>query len=163
MSANGTSSNVGANRPPSSWEHFGDPGDGNVRTDRLSADEQYAASRRHWPLPRTRRKIPMQQVVGLDIGTSAVRAAELEFGSGAPKLVAFGQVGLPPGAIVDGEVQDLSAVSDAIERLWQNGKFQSKSVVVGIAGLRAITREVDLPWVPDEDVDSAVRFQSEEV
>jgi type IV pilus assembly protein PilM len=105
----------------------------------------------------------MAQVVGLDIGTSAVRAAELEFGSGAPVLVAFGQVGLPPGAIVDGEVQDLSAVSDAIVRLWQNGKFQSKSVVVGIAGLRAITREVDLPWVPDEDIDSAVRFQSEEV
>ncbi len=105
----------------------------------------------------------MAQVVGLDIGTSAVRAAELEFGSGAPVLVAFGQVGLPPGAIVDGEVQDLSAVSDAIMRLWQNGKFQSKTVVVGIAGLRAITREVDLPWVPDEDVDSAVRFQSEEV
>jgi type IV pilus assembly protein PilM len=105
----------------------------------------------------------MAQVVGLDIGTSAVRAAELEFGSGRPVLVAFGQVGLPPGAIVDGEVQDLSAVSDAITRLWQNGKFQSKSVVVGIAGLRAITREVDLPWVPDEDVDSAVRFQSEEV
>jgi len=105
----------------------------------------------------------MAQVVGLDIGTSAVRAAELEFGAGAPVLVAFGQVGLPPGAIVDGEVQDPSAVSDAIVRLWQNGKFQSKSVVVGIAGLRAITREVDLPWVPDEDLDSAVRFQSEEV
>ena len=105
----------------------------------------------------------MAQVVGLDIGTSAVRAAELEFGAGAPVLVAFGQVGLPPGAIVDGEVQDASAVSDAIGRLWQNGKFQSRSVVVGIAGLRAITRELDLPWVPDEDVDSAVRFQSEEV
>ena len=105
----------------------------------------------------------MAQVVGLDIGTSAVRAAELEFGAGAPVLVAFGQVGLPPGAIVDGEVKDPSAVSDAIVRLWQNGKFQSKTVVVGIAGLRAITREIDLPWVPDEDVDSAVRFQSEEV
>jgi type IV pilus assembly protein PilM len=105
----------------------------------------------------------MAQVVGLDIGTSAVRAAELEFGGGAPVLVAFGQVGLPPGAIVDGEVQDHSAVSDAITRLWQNGKFQSRNVVVGIAGLRAITREIDLPWVPDEDVDSAVRFQSEEV
>ena len=105
----------------------------------------------------------MAQVVGLDIGTSAVRAAELEFGAGTPVLVAFGQVGLPPGAIVDGEVRDPSAVSDAISRLWQNGKFQSKTVVVGIAGLRAITRELDLPWVPDEDVDSAVRFQSEEV
>ena len=51
----------------------------------------------------------MQQVVGLDIGSSAVRAAELEFGAGRPKLVAFGQVGLPPEAIVDGEVKDIRA------------------------------------------------------
>jgi type IV pilus assembly protein PilM len=104
-----------------------------------------------------------KQVVGLDIGTSAVRAAELEFGSGAPKLVAFGQVGLPPGAIVDGEVKDVIAVADAIRRLWHNGRFVSDSVVVGIAGLRVITRELDLPWVPDNEVESAVHFQSEEV
>ncbi len=105
----------------------------------------------------------MQQVVGLDIGTSAVRAAELEFGSGPPKLVAFGQVGLPPGAILDGEVKDVPAVADAIRRLWHNGRFVSDSVVVGIAGLRVITRELDLPWVPDSEVESAVHFQSEEV
>ena len=36
-------------------------------------------------------------------------------------------------------------------------------MIVGIAGLRAITREIDLPFVPDAEVDSAVRFQSEEV
>ncbi|HXQ59252.1 MAG TPA: type IV pilus assembly protein PilM, partial [Acidimicrobiales bacterium] len=105
----------------------------------------------------------MAQVVGLDIGTSAVRAAELEFGAGPPKLVAFGQVGLPPDAIVDGEVKDIPAVADAIRRLWHNGRFVSDSVVVGIAGLRVITRELDLPWVPDNEVESAVRFQSEEV
>ncbi|MGH9017490.1 MAG: type IV pilus assembly protein PilM, partial [Acidimicrobiales bacterium] len=105
----------------------------------------------------------MQQVVGLDIGTSAVRAAELEFGSGAPKLVAFGQVGLPPGAIVDGEVKDVAAVAEAVQRLWHNGRFASDSVVVGIAGLRVITRELDIPWVPDGEIESAVKFQSEEV
>jgi type IV pilus assembly protein PilM len=105
----------------------------------------------------------MQQVVGLDIGTSAVRAAELEFGSGPPKLVAFGQVGLPPGAITDGEVKDVPVVAEAIRRLWHNGRFVSDSVVVGVAGLRVITRELDLPWVPDSEVESAVHFQSEEV
>lgn len=105
----------------------------------------------------------MPQVVGLDIGASAVRAAELDIGSGQPELVAFGQVGLPPGAIVDGEVHDASAVADAIRRLWVNGRFTSKSAIVGLAGLRAITREIDLPYVPDSEIDSAVRFQSEEV
>ena len=36
-------------------------------------------------------------------------------------------------------------------------------MIIGIAGLRAITREIDLPFVPDDEIDSAVRFQSEEV
>ncbi len=105
----------------------------------------------------------MSQVVGLDIGASAVRAAEIDLGPGTPVLLRFGQVGLPPGAIVDGEIRDQTAVTDAIGRLWRNAQFESVSVVVGLAGLRAITREVDLPYVPDAEVDSAVRFQSEEV
>jgi type IV pilus assembly protein PilM len=104
-----------------------------------------------------------QVIVGLDIGTSAVRAAELDVAPSRPVLLTYGQVGLPPGSIVDGEIHDRTAVAEAISRLWKNGQFSSSSVVVGIAGLRAITREIDLPYVPDGEVDSAVKFQSEEV
>ncbi|MBF6555298.1 MAG: type IV pilus assembly protein PilM [Acidimicrobiales bacterium] len=104
-----------------------------------------------------------QLVVGLDIGTSAVRAAELDLSRSRPVLLTYGQVGLPPDSLVDGEIRDASAVSEAITKLWENGQFSSKSVIVGIAGLRAITREIDLPFVPDDEIDSAVRFQSEEV
>lgn len=104
-----------------------------------------------------------QLTVGLDIGTSAVRAAELDVGHGRPVLQTYGQVGLPPGSLVEGEIRDASAVTEAITKLWKNGQFSSTSVIVGIAGLRAITRELDLPFVPDDEVDSAVRFQSEEV
>jgi type IV pilus assembly protein PilM len=101
--------------------------------------------------------------VGLDIGTSAVRAAELDLSHSKPVLLTYGQVGLPLGSIVDGEIHDSTAVTEAIRKLWKNGQFSSSNVVVGIAGLRAITREIDLPYVPDGEVDSAVRFQSEEV
>jgi type IV pilus assembly protein PilM len=104
-----------------------------------------------------------QLTVGLDIGTSAVRAAELDVSHPRPVLHTYGQVGLPPGSLVDGEIRDGSAVTEAITKLWKNGQFSSKSVIVGIAGLRAITREIDLPFVPDDEIDSAVRFQSEEV
>lgn len=105
----------------------------------------------------------MSQVVGLDIGASAVRAAEIDLGPGTPVLLRFGQVGLPPGVIVDGEIHDRTAVTEGIVRLWRNAQFESRATVVGLAGLRAITREIDLPWVADAEVDSAVRFQSEEV
>jgi len=101
--------------------------------------------------------------VGLDIGTSAVRAAELDLSQAPPALLTYGQVGLPLGSLVDGEIRDSTAVTEAIKKLWRNGQFSSTTVVVGIAGLRAITREIDLPFVPDSEVDSAVRFQSEEV
>src|SRR3984957_6111958 len=104
-----------------------------------------------------------QLVVGLDIGTSAVRAAELDISHAQPVLLTYGQVGLPPGSLVDGEIRDGSSVTEAIKKLWENGQFSGSSVIVGIAGLRAITREIDLPFVPDSEVDSAVRFQSEEV
>ncbi len=104
-----------------------------------------------------------QLTVGLDIGTSAVRAAEIDVGHARPVLHTYGQVGLPPGSLVDGEIRDISAVTESIVKLWKNGQFSSNSVIVGIAGLRAITREIDLPFVPDDEVDSAVRFQSEEV
>ncbi len=102
-------------------------------------------------------------VVGLDIGTSAVRAAELDLSHSKPVLHTYGQVGLPPESLVDGEIRDRAAVTEAISKLWKNGQFSSSSVIVGVAGLRAITREIDLPYVPDNEVDSAVRFQSEEV
>ena len=104
-----------------------------------------------------------QLVVGLDIGTSAVRAAELDVSRSRPVLVTYGQVGLPPESLVNGEIHDSASVTEAITRLWENGGFSSKTVIVGIAGLRAITREIDLPFVPDNEVDDAVRFQSEEV
>lgn len=105
----------------------------------------------------------MSQLVGLDIGTSAVRAAQLDLGPRIPSLSAFSQVGLLPGTVVDGEVRDRGTLTSALRRLWQNGHFGSNTVVLGVAGLRVITRELDIPWVPDNEVDSAVRFQSEEV
>jgi type IV pilus assembly protein PilM len=104
-----------------------------------------------------------QLIVGLDIGTSAVRAAELDVSLKPPQLLNYGQTGLPPGSVVDGEIHDATAVSEAVRRLWKSGRFSTTSVIVGIAGLRAITREIELPFVPDNEVDSAVRFHSEEV
>ncbi|HEY3943499.1 MAG TPA: type IV pilus assembly protein PilM [Acidimicrobiales bacterium] len=105
-----------------------------------------------------------QRIVGLDIGTSAVRAVELTVGDGSrPVLEAYGQVGLPHGAIVDGEVRDLHGVAQALRRLWQEGGFREKRVHVGVAGLRAITRELDMPVIPPEELDNAVRFRADDL
>ncbi|MDX6285423.1 MAG: type pilus assembly protein PilM [Frankiales bacterium] len=97
--------------------------------------------------------------VGLDIGASGVRAAELSFGKGPATLERFGQVALPAGAVRDGEVVNGEAVTAAIRQLWSQGKFTSKKVVLGVANQRVIVRQVDLPWLPMPELKKSLEFQ----
>jgi type IV pilus assembly protein PilM len=60
-----------------------------------------------------------RRLIGLDIGTNAVRVAEIEPGDPA-RVTSFGQVALPPGAMRDGEIVDEAVVTDAIQRLWKD-------------------------------------------
>jgi type IV pilus assembly protein PilM len=99
------------------------------------------------------------RVVGLDIGTSGVRAAELTLGKGGATLERFGQVALPVGAVRDGEVADSDAVAAAIKQLWAQAKFSSKKVVVGVANQKVVVRQVDLPWLPMNELKKALAFQ----
>jgi type IV pilus assembly protein PilM len=101
--------------------------------------------------------------IGLEISNSAVRIAEVSVSGGRAKLLNLGQVRLPPRSVVDGAVVDVLAVAGAIERCMKEGGFTIKEVHLGAAGLRAITRELDMPHVPDSELDAAVRLQALDV
>jgi type IV pilus assembly protein PilM len=102
-------------------------------------------------------------VIGLDIGTSAVRAAEVRFTRGRASLVRFGQVALDPGAVVGGEVVDAMAVGAALKRLWRDAGFKSKRVVTGIAGQRVVARTTELPMLHDDELRSSLPFHVQEL
>jgi type IV pilus assembly protein PilM len=97
--------------------------------------------------------------IGLDIGTSGVRAAELSFGKGGVTLERFGQIAVPEGAVRDGEVIDTTAVAHAIKQLWSHTRFSHKNVVMGVANQRVIVRQVDLPWMPIAELKESLAFQ----
>ncbi len=97
--------------------------------------------------------------MGLDIGTSGVRAAELRPGRSGPVLERFGQVALPPGAVQDGEVVDPPAVAAALRGLWTQARFGTRSVVVGVANQKVVVRQVDLPWLPPAEMRASLAFQ----
>ena len=102
-------------------------------------------------------------VVGLDIGTFAVRAAEMTVGTQPPVLNAFGQVTLPPGAVRNGEVVDTEAVGAAVRRLWAEARLNARTVVVGVANQRVIVRQAELPALSEEDMRSALQFEAQEL
>lgn len=100
-----------------------------------------------------------RRLIGLDIGTNAVRVAEIEPGD-PPRLTTFGQVALPPGAMRDGEVVDPAAVTDAIQRLWKELSLKKGPVRIGVASPRVLVRTVDLPTMSDDELAGALQFQA---
>lgn len=103
------------------------------------------------------------RVVGLDIGSYAVRAAELTMGAAQPVLERFAQVTLPPGAVRGGEVVDTGAVASAVRRLWSEGGFKSKRVVLGVANQRVVVRQAEMPSMSETDLEAALRFEAQEL
>lgn len=97
--------------------------------------------------------------IGLDIGTSSVRAAQVTVSKGTVVLDRFGQVGLPPGAVRDGEVADPDAVAEALKLLWSRSKFTRKDVVLGISNQKVFVRLVQVPWMPPGEMRSSLKFQ----
>lgn len=105
----------------------------------------------------------MDTSIGLDIGSSAVRAAEIGIDRNQRRLRRFAQVGMSPGAVVDGEVVNPGAVSEALRRLWTEGGFSSNKVVLGVSGHRLIVRQADVPALNEADLRSALKFDAQEL
>lgn len=107
------------------------------------------------------------RVIGLDIGTTQVRAAEIELTGGRggrrPTLVRAGEVPLPFGAVRDGEVAEPSTVGTAIKQLWAQRKFSHKRVVIGIGNQRVMVRELDLPAMPLAEIKASLPFQVQDL
>jgi type IV pilus assembly protein PilM len=101
-----------------------------------------------------------RKVVGLDIGTTAVRAAELSVRRGGVVLDRIGQAGLPEGAVAIGEVIDPAAVAAAIKDLWRRTKIGSRRVILGVANRRVVVRLVDLPWMQPDELRRTLGFQA---
>lgn len=90
--------------------------------------------------------------IGLDIGTSSVRAAELSFSRDGAKLERFGQMALPVGCMRDGEVVDARVVAEAIAELWKAVKFSSKKVTLGLSNQRVVVRQVEVPYLEAKEL-----------
>ena len=104
----------------------------------------------------------MPTTIGLDIGTSAVRAVQMSVGRSGAKLERLGQVRLLDSSVRDGEIADPDQVADALRTLWRDWKFKGKKVALGVANQQVVVRQVDLPWLPEAELRESIQFQVQE-
>jgi type IV pilus assembly protein PilM len=104
-------------------------------------------------VPRTR--------IGVDVGSTAVRVAEVAAGE-VPVIVRAAQVPLPQGVVVAGEVRQPEVVAEALRELWSKAGVKSKQVHLGVGNQRVVVRELALPWLPEKELRDTLGFQVQE-
>jgi type IV pilus assembly protein PilM len=101
-------------------------------------------------------------VVGLDIGSSAVKAVELKPAGKGYKVVAFAVEPIPPDSIVDGAIIDGSAVADAIKRLFESKAFKTKEVAASLSGNAVIVKKITLPVMTEAELAESIYWEAEQ-
>ena len=82
-----------------------------------------------------------KSVVGLDIGSSAVKAVELKRAREVYELVSVGLEPLAPETVVDGAIIDAPAVSSAIDRIFGQQRIKNKNVATSVSGHSVIIKK----------------------
>jgi len=101
-------------------------------------------------------------VVGLDIGSSAVKAVELKATGKSYKVAAFASEPVPPDSIVDGAIIDGTAVAEAIRRLFENKAFKSKDVAASLSGNAVIVKKINLPVMTEAELAESIFWEAEQ-
>jgi type IV pilus assembly protein PilM len=101
-------------------------------------------------------------VVGLDIGSSAVKAVELKASGKSYRVTAVGIEPIPPDSIVDGAIIDGTAVADAIKRLFENKAFKSKDVAASLSGNAVIVKKISLPVMTEAELSESIYWEAEQ-
>lgn len=103
-----------------------------------------------------------KSLVGLDIGSSAVKAVELKTAGRAYKVAAYGSEPLPPDSIVDGAIIDGAAVADAIRRLFDGRHIRTKDVAASLSGNAVIVKKITLPVMTEAELAESIYWEAEQ-
>ena len=101
-------------------------------------------------------------LVGLDIGSSAVKAVELKPAGKGYKVAAFGSEPVPPDSIVDGAIIDGAAVADAIRRLFEGRNIKTKDVAASLSGNAVIVKKITLPVMTEAELAESIYWEAEQ-
>jgi type IV pilus assembly protein PilM len=101
-------------------------------------------------------------VVGLDIGSSAVKAVELRKTGRTFRVAAFGSAPVPPDCIVDGAIIDATSVAEVIRQLLDTRRIRTKEVVASLSGNAVIVKKINLPVMTDAELAESIYWEAEQ-
>ncbi len=101
-------------------------------------------------------------VVGIDIGSHAVKVCQLKRTSNGYAIVAIGSNVLPDGAVDDGTLNDPEIVGEVIADLFKNLRIKNKKVGFSISGYSVIVKKVNLAVMEEAELEEHIMSEAEQ-
>lgn len=107
-------------------------------------------------------KSKSKPLVGLDIGSSSVKAVELKKKGSGYELVNLGMESLGQDTVVDGAIMDALSVSQAIEKIFTDNKIKTKEVATAVSGHSVIVKKIAVAAASEAEVANAIDYEAQQ-
>ncbi len=101
-------------------------------------------------------------LVGLDIGSRTIKAAEVVETKKGRVLNNFNTINIEPGIIEEGAIKDPEAVSAAIRELFKNSKLKEQNVAISVGGYSVIVKKINVKTMTEDELHDTIHFEAEQ-
>src|SRR5215212_7481460 len=103
-----------------------------------------------------------KNLVGVDIGSSSVKAVELQGKPGSLQLVSLGYENLQADSIVDGQIMELNDVSNVISNIFREHQIKTDRIAAGVSGHSVIVKNIVVPQMSADELEESIEWHAEE-
>src|SRR5512135_1300649 len=99
-------------------------------------------------------------IVGLDIGSSCIKAVELKKGKGEIAVAHLGVEPLASDIVVDSMIVDSTAVSNAITKIFTESGIKGKLVATSVSGHSVIVKKISMATMSDQELAAVIQTEA---
>ncbi|MBF0160814.1 MAG: type IV pilus assembly protein PilM [Magnetococcales bacterium] len=101
-------------------------------------------------------------VVGLDIGSSAIKVAEIKRSGKQWQLLHCGMQPLAPDAVIDGHIKQPELVTQAIKEVLASSGITTQQTAISLSGTSVITKKIQMTRMTELDLEEQIALEAEE-
>ncbi|WP_331457673.1 type IV pilus assembly protein PilM [Desulfosarcina widdelii] len=102
------------------------------------------------------------RLIGLDIGSRSIKAAEISETKKGKTLERFGIIDIAPGLIEDGAINNAEQVSDTIRQLFKNYGIKGSNVALSVGGYSVIVKKINVQSMSEDQLQDTISFEAEQ-
>jgi len=100
-----------------------------------------------------------KNLVGVDIGSASIKVCQVKDTKKGIGLLRLGYAPLAPSVIVDGQVMDGGAVTEALAKVFHDAKIKQRECALSVSGQSVIIRKISVPMMTEAELAEQIQWQ----